>query len=48
MPTIDWTVRFTASLAFIGLIGTALAFWAWFTETLRWPNQSVSWRHGRS
>lgn len=37
LPRIDWTVRFTASLAFLALVGTALAFWAWFTETLRSP-----------
>jgi len=44
MPTIDWTVRFTASLAFLGLIGTALAFWAWFTETLRCPlSELAAW-----
>lgn len=37
LPRIDWTPRFVASLAFLALIGTALAFWAWFTETLRAP-----------
>lgn len=36
-PRIDWTLRFLGSLAFLGLIGTALAFWAWFTETQRCP-----------
>ena len=37
MPHIDWTPRFVLALAFLALIGTALAFWAWFTETLRCP-----------
>jgi len=37
LPRIHWTVRFVASLAFLALVGTALAFWAWFTETLRRP-----------
>lgn len=35
LPRIDWTPRFLASLAFLALVGTALTFWAWFTETLR-------------
>ena len=37
LPRIDWTPRFVLSLAFLGVVGTALAFWAWFTETLRCP-----------
>lgn len=37
VPRIDWTLRFVLSLAFLALVGTALAFWAWFTETLRCP-----------
>ncbi|MGE3836095.1 MAG: DMT family transporter [Acidimicrobiia bacterium] len=37
LPRIDWTPRFALSLAFLALIGTALAFWAWFTETMRCP-----------
>ena len=37
VPRIDWTARFALSLAFLALVGTALAFWAWFTETLRSP-----------
>jgi drug/metabolite transporter (DMT)-like permease len=37
LPRIDWTPRFLASLAFLALVGTALTFWAWFTETLRCP-----------
>lgn len=35
LPRIAWTPRFVASLAFLSLVGTALAFWAWFTETQR-------------
>lgn len=43
-PQIDWTVRFMLALAFLALIGTALAFWAWFTETLRCPlGQLTAW-----
>jgi probable blue pigment (indigoidine) exporter len=37
LPRIDWTPRFVLALAFLALIGTALAFWAWFTETMRCP-----------
>jgi probable blue pigment (indigoidine) exporter len=37
LPRIDWSARFVLSLAFLGVIGSALAFWAWFTETLRCP-----------
>ena len=37
LPRIDWTLRFALSLAFLALVGTALAFWAWFVETLRSP-----------
>lgn len=36
-PEIDWTPRFVLSLAFLAVVGTALAFWAWFVETLRSP-----------
>lgn len=44
VPRIDWTLRFVLSLAFLALIGTALAFWAWFTETLRCPlGQLAAW-----
>jgi len=44
VPRIDWTPRFVLSLAFLALIGTALAFWAWFTETLRCPlGQLAAW-----
>ena len=44
LPRIDWTLRFVLSLAFLALIGTALAFWAWFTETLRCPlGQLAAW-----
>ncbi|QGG94104.1 DMT family transporter [Actinomarinicola tropica] len=37
LPRITWTPRFVLVLAFLALVGTALAFWAWFTETLRSP-----------
>ena len=37
VPRIAWTPRFVLALAFLALVGTALAFWAWFTETLRCP-----------
>lgn len=36
-PSIDWTPRFVAVLAFLSLVGTAAAFLAWFTEALRSP-----------
>ena len=43
-PQIDWTPRFALALAFLALIGTALAFWAWFTETMRCPlGQLAAW-----
>jgi len=43
-PRIAWTPRFLLSLAFLALVGTALAFWAWFTETLRCPlGQLAAW-----
>ena len=43
-PTIDWTTRFVLVLAFLSLVGTALAFWAWFVETLRSPlGQLAAW-----
>ena len=34
-PVIAWTPRFIAALAFLSLVGSAAAFVAWFTETLR-------------
>ena len=34
-PDIAWTPRFVALLAFLSLVGTAAAFVAWFTESLR-------------
>lgn len=34
-PRIDWTPRFVGSLAFLALVGTALAFLAWFAESQR-------------
>ena len=44
VPRIDWTPRFALSLAFLALVGTALAFWAWFTETMRCPlGQLAAW-----
>lgn len=44
LPRIDWTPRFALSLAFLALIGTALAFWAWFTEVMRCPlGQLAAW-----
>ena len=44
LPRIDWTPRFALVLAFLSLVGTALAFWAWFTETLRCPlGQLAAW-----
>lgn len=44
IPRIDWTLRFVVALAFLSLVGTALAFWAWFTETLRCPlGQLAAW-----
>ena len=44
LPRIAWTPRFVLSLAFLGLIGSALAFWAWFTETQRCPlGQLAAW-----
>lgn len=41
-PDVHWTLRFLVALAFLGLIGTALAFVAWFTETRRAPLGSVA------
>jgi drug/metabolite transporter (DMT)-like permease len=44
LPQIDWTPRFVLALMFLALIGTALAFWAWFTETMRCPlGQLAAW-----
>ena len=44
IPHIDWTPRFVLALAFLSLVGTALAFWAWFAETLRCPlGQLAAW-----
>ena len=44
LPRIDWTPRFVLSLAFLALVGSALAFWAWFTEALRCPlGQLAAW-----
>jgi drug/metabolite transporter (DMT)-like permease len=41
-PTIDWTPRFVAVLAFLGLIGTAATTLAWFVETQRRPLSSLT------
>lgn len=35
VPDVRWTPRFVAVLGFLALVGTALAFWAWFAETRR-------------
>lgn len=44
LPRIDWTPRFALSLAFLALVGTALAFWAWFSEAVRCPlGQLAAW-----
>ena len=40
--TIDWTPRFVITLAFLGIVGTAAAYWAWFVETLRSPLSSLT------
>ncbi|HEY5874882.1 MAG TPA: DMT family transporter [Ilumatobacteraceae bacterium] len=37
LPRIDWTPRFVLALGFLAFVGTALAYWAWFVETLRSP-----------
>ncbi len=37
LPRIDATPRFLLALGFLALVGTALAYWAWFVETLRSP-----------
>jgi len=37
LPRIAWTPRFVLALGFLAIVGTALAFWAWFVETLRSP-----------
>ncbi len=42
LPHINWTPRFAFALGFLALIGTALAFWAWFTETMRCPLAKVA------
>jgi probable blue pigment (indigoidine) exporter len=42
VPQIDWTPRFVAVLAFLGLIGTAATTLAWFVETQRCPLSSLT------
>lgn len=34
-PRLAWTPRFVGALGFLALVGTALTFWAWFTEAQR-------------
>ncbi len=41
-PQIDWTLRFVAVLAFLGLVATAATTLAWFVETLRCPLSSLT------
>lgn len=41
-PAIAWTPRFVASLAFLALLGTAVAFVLWFEEARRAPLAAVS------
>lgn len=42
VPHIEWTARFAASLAFLAVVGTAVAFWIWFTEAQRSPLAQVA------
>lgn len=41
-PHIDWTPRFVAVLAFLGLVATAATTLAWFVETQRHPLSSLT------
>ena len=41
-PAITWTPGFVIVLAFLGLVGTAAAFVAWFQETVRCPLGTLS------
>ena len=41
-PSVIWTPRFIATLAFLGLVGTAGAFVLWFTEVQRAPLAAVT------
>ena len=41
-PHIDWSPRFIAVLAFLGLVATAATTLAWFVETLRCPLSSLT------
>lgn len=41
-PAIDWTVRFVAVLAFLGLVATAATTLAWFVETQRCALSSLT------
>lgn len=42
VPSIDWTPRFVAVLAFLGLIGTAATTLAWFVESRRCPLSALT------
>lgn len=42
VPSVIWTPRFIATLAFLGLVGTAGAFVLWFTEVQRAPLAAVT------
>lgn len=42
VPDIAWTVRFTAVLAYLGLIATAATTLAWFVEAQRCPLASLT------
>lgn len=41
-PNIDWTARFIAVLAFLGLVATAATTLAWFVETRRCALSSLT------
>ena len=41
-PSVSWTPRFIATLAFLALVGTAGAFVLWFTEVRRAPLAAVA------
>lgn len=41
-PRIDWTPRFVAVLAFLGLVATAATTLAWFVETQRCPLSALT------
>lgn len=41
-PSVNWTARFIAILAYLGVVGTAVAFFLWFTEARRAPLAAVA------